>query len=100
MNSPSVRVEWPIVSTVVEGSRPVSVFPRVPAGLRVTAAGLILTIFLRCMQQYSDLLAAIEPACKIGSPSILKIALRKTTENHRIAPIRPKLFLATEGGVQ
>ena len=54
MNSPSVRVEWPIVSTVLEGSRLARIFPPRPAGLVLTADGLIFGICLRDSQRYSD----------------------------------------------
>ena len=60
MNSPSVRVEWPIVSTVVEDSRFARLFPPRPAGLVLTADGLIFGIYLRDSRYHFDSPAAIK----------------------------------------
>ena len=60
MNSPSGRVEWPIVSTVVEGSRVARLFPLRPAGLMLTADGLIFGICLRDTRYHFDSPAAIK----------------------------------------
>ena len=91
MNSPSVRVEWPIVSTVVEDSRLGSFFPAGPAGLVLTADGFNFWIILRDTQYCFGLPAPIESfsPSRCGSCALC-----------RIAPNRLKLFLVTEGGVQ
>ena len=91
MNSPSVRVEWPIVSTVVEGSRLARLFPPRPAGSVLTADGLIFGICLHDTRYHFD------------SPAEIKSFVppwRGSGTLCRIAPNRPKLLLATEGCVQ
>ena len=60
MNSSSVRVEWPIVSTFVEGSRLAPLFPPRAAGLVLTADGLIFGICLRDTRYHFDSPAAIK----------------------------------------
>src|SRR6185503_18152357 len=60
MNSPSVRVAWPRVSTRVEDSRPARLFPPRPAGLVLTAEGLIFGICLRDTRYHFDSPAEIK----------------------------------------
>jgi hypothetical protein len=67
MNSPSVRVEWPIVSTVVEDSRLACLFPPRPAGLVLTAEGLIFGICLRDTRYHFDSRQRLNRSCLPGA---------------------------------
>ena len=99
MNSPSVRVEWPIVSTVVEGSRLARLFPPRPVGLVLTADGLIFGICLRDSQRSSDSMATMPTlsSCFVGREGE---SASFSDANFFNSTTGPELFLPTESGIQ